>query len=83
VNEEGLCFAGVEPQVWTYRIGGYQVLAQWLQARAGRVLNADQSREFRWIAEALRLTLEAQRTAADLYPLVERDAACLRPGGRE
>jgi predicted helicase len=60
VNEDGLCFEGIEPEVWTFRVGGYPVLSNWLRARAGRVLSAHQCREFRWIAEALRLTLRVQ-----------------------
>ncbi|MFY9820178.1 MAG: type ISP restriction/modification enzyme [Thermoanaerobaculia bacterium] len=60
VNEHGLCFEGIEPEVWAFRVGGYQVLANWLQARAGLVLSHHQNRELRQIAEALRLTLRAQ-----------------------
>lgn len=61
VNAEGLCFEGLEPAVWCYQIGGHQVLDRWLQSRAGRVLGLDEIRDFRHTAEALRLTLEAQR----------------------
>jgi hypothetical protein len=60
VNEHGLCFEGIDPDVWAYRVGGYQVLPCWLQARAGLVLSYHQSREMRQITEALRLTLRVQ-----------------------
>ncbi len=64
VNEHGLCFEGIEPEVWAFRVGGYQVLSNWLQARAGRVLSHHQNRELRQIAEALRLTLRVQQEIA-------------------
>ncbi|HEV7508744.1 MAG TPA: type ISP restriction/modification enzyme [Thermoanaerobaculia bacterium] len=64
VNEHGLRFEGIEPEVWAFRVGGYQVLSNWLQARAGHVLSSHQCREFRWTAEALRLTLRIQREIA-------------------
>jgi len=50
----------IEPEVWSYRIGGYRVLPQWLRARRGRALSPPETRRFRQITEALRLTLEAQ-----------------------
>ncbi len=61
VNAEGLCFEGIEPAVWSYQLGGHQVLDRWLQGRAGRVLGLEEIRDFRRAAEALRLTLEVQR----------------------
>lgn len=60
VNEHGLCFEGIDPEVWAFRVGGYQVLSNWLQARAGLILSHHQNRELRQIAEALRLTLRVQ-----------------------
>jgi predicted helicase len=64
VNEHGLCFEGIEPEVWAFRVGGYQVLSNWLQSRAGLVLSHHQNRELRQIAEALRLTLGVQKDIA-------------------
>jgi len=64
LNEHGLCFEGIEPEVWEFRVGGYQVLPCWLQARSGLVLSYRQSRELRQIAEALRLTLLVQKEIA-------------------
>lgn len=49
-------FEGIEPEVWAYRVGGYQVLSQWLAARTGRSLRLDEIEEFRRIAVALRET---------------------------
>jgi len=64
VNEHGLCFDGIDAGVWAFRVGGYQVLSNWLQARAGLVLSYHQNRELRQIAEALRLTLRVQQEIA-------------------
>jgi predicted helicase len=69
VNEHGLCFEGIEPDVWRFRVGGYQVLSHWLQARAGLVLSYHQNRDLRRIAEALRLTLGVQSEIAGLADL--------------
>jgi len=60
LNRRGLSFAGIEPEVWEYRIGAYQVLPRWLWARKGRVLAWNESRGFRQMVEALRRTLTVQ-----------------------
>ncbi len=60
LNEQGLAFEGIEPDVWRQRIGSYRVLESWLGARAGRVLRAWEARDFRRIAAALRVSLEIQ-----------------------
>ena len=60
LNEQGLAFEGIEPDVWRHRIGSYRVLESWLRARAGRVLRASEARDFRRIAAALRLSLDVQ-----------------------
>lgn len=60
LNGEGLCFEGIEPEVWRYRIGSYRVLEHWLKARAGRVLSCADARDFRRIAAAVGLSLEFQ-----------------------
>ena len=60
LNPDGLCFEGVQPGVWHHQVGSYQVLDRWLRARAGRNLAVHEIREFRWIAEAIRLSLAVQ-----------------------
>ncbi|HSG41119.1 MAG TPA: type ISP restriction/modification enzyme, partial [Thermoanaerobaculia bacterium] len=60
LNSDGLCFEGIEPEVWRYRIGSYRVLEHWLKARAGRVLSYVEARDFRRIAAAIGLSLELQ-----------------------
>lgn len=60
LNKDGLCFGGIEPEVWRYRIGSYRVLEYWLKARAGRILSYADTRDFRRIAAAIGLSLELQ-----------------------
>lgn len=77
-------FEGIDPEVWTYRVGGYQVLSQWLAARAGRSLRLDEIEEFRRIAAALRETLRVERRIASLFPLsvpLISPVALTPPGG--
>jgi len=66
LNRRGLCFAGIEEEVWEYRIGAYQVLPRWLWARKGRVLAWNESRGFRQMVEALRRTLTVQAQIAEV-----------------
>ncbi|HKI05440.1 MAG TPA: type ISP restriction/modification enzyme [Thermoanaerobaculia bacterium] len=61
VNGEGQRFEGIEPEVWAYRVGGYQVLDQWLAARTGRPLRLAEIEELRRIAAALRETMRVER----------------------
>lgn len=58
LNGDGLCFEGIEPEVWRYRIGSYRILEHWLKARTGRVLGYADIRDFRRIAAALGLSLK-------------------------
>ena len=32
-------FSDIKPEVWAYKVGGYQVLHKWLKDRVGRVLS--------------------------------------------
>jgi hypothetical protein len=67
VNAEGQVFTGIPPEVWEYRIGGYQVLDRWLAGRAGRALRHWEIRDFQKIVEALRWTIEYQRRVGLLW----------------
>ena len=78
LNDHGLCFEGVTPEAWRYRIGGHQVLARWLRARRGRVLPSWEVSPFRWMAEALERTLALQARLAAAYGEVEEGMAVLR-----
>jgi hypothetical protein len=66
LNRRGFSFAGIEPEVWDYRIGAYQVLPRWLRKRKGRVLTWNESRGFRQTVEALRRTLTVQAQLAEV-----------------
>jgi hypothetical protein len=67
VNGEGQRFEGIEPEVWAYRVGGYQVLDNWLAARAGRPLRLGEIEELRRIAAALRETIRVQRRIDEIW----------------
>lgn len=64
-------FEGVEPEVWTYQIGGYQVMHKYLKDRKGRRM--DDPRHYIHIATALEKTIEIQEEIDALYPDVEKE----------
>jgi len=51
-------FEGVEPAVWQFQIGGYQVCEKWLKDRRGRVLDYDDLTHYPKIVESLRKTID-------------------------
>ena len=65
-------FAGVAPEVWQFRIGGYQPMDKWLKDRRSRTLTFDDLEHYRRIAAALAATIR-------LMPAV--DAALADHGG--
>ncbi len=50
-------FEGVEPAVWDFHIGGYQVCEKWLKDRRGRKLSYDDVAHYQKIVVALRETI--------------------------
>jgi hypothetical protein len=54
-------FDGVTPDLWTYQIGGYQVLAKWLKDRKGRFLTAADTQHYSRVVTAVAKTQEVQR----------------------
>ena len=54
---QGQYFEGVPPEVWTFHVGGYQVLEKWLKDRKGRQLSFDDLLHYQKIVVALRETL--------------------------
>jgi hypothetical protein len=62
-------FAPVPENVWTYRVGGYQVCEKWLKDR--REHRLDDIRTYCGIVTALKLTLGIQKEIDELYPSVE------------
>lgn len=51
-------FEGVEPKVWNFHVGGYQVCHKWLKDRKGRRLNYDDITLYQKIVIALRETIK-------------------------
>lgn len=64
-------FAPVPPEVWEYRIGGYQVCAKWLKDRAGRQFSLEEIRTYCRIVTAVAHTLVLQEEIDEWYARVE------------
>jgi len=64
-------FDGVTPEVWAYRIGGYQVLHKWLKDRKGRTLASEEVVAYAKIVTAITKTIKIQTSLDDLYVAVE------------
>ena len=54
-------FEGVEPDVWEFHIGGYQVLEKWLKDRKGRKLTWEDQQHYQKIVVALTETMRLMR----------------------
>ncbi len=63
----------VPPEVWTYQIGGYQVLQKWLKDRKGRELSLEDIRHYCRVARALQLTIELQQQIDNVYKDIEKN----------
>jgi hypothetical protein len=53
-------FDGITPDLWSYQIGGYQVLAKWLKDRKGRFLTAADTQHYSRIVSTLSRTVAVQ-----------------------
>ena len=64
----GQYFAGVPPELWEFRVGGYQVCEKWLKDRRGRTLDFNDLAHYRQILTALsetrRLMAEVDKTVS-------------------
>ena len=49
-------FADVPPEIWAFRVGGYQVCEKWLKDRRGRILDFNDLIHYRKIITALSAT---------------------------
>jgi len=65
-------FEGVDENVWSYYIGGYQVLDKWLKDRKGRILSSDDIKHYCKVVTALTETIKLQKQIDKLYPKVEK-----------
>ncbi len=64
-------FGPVPPEVYGYRIGGYQVCDKWLKDRKDRRLSLDDIRTYCRMVTALGLTLAIQREIDRVYENVD------------
>ena len=71
-------FGPVSPEVWAYRIGGYQVLEKWLKDRRERRLDLAEIQTYCRIVTALGRTLEIQEAISSLYPEVEKKTISIK-----
>lgn len=51
-------FNGIPEDVWTFYIGGYQVLDKWLKSRKGRELSSGEIERFLQIVETIKKTIK-------------------------
>lgn len=63
-------FEGIAPEVWSYHIGGYQVLHRYLKDRKGRIM--DDAPRYCRIITALSKTIEIQKQIDEIYPEIEK-----------
>lgn len=68
-------FSNIELNVWSYYIGGYQVLYKWFKDRKDRILTVEDIKHYCKIATALRKTITIQKQIGELYPKVEEKLA--------
>jgi hypothetical protein len=61
-------FEGIEPEVWEFQIGGYQVLNKWLKDRKGRRLSFDDIIHYQKIVVALKETMRLMEEIDELIP---------------
>ena len=67
-------FGNIEPEVWNYYIGGYQVLDKWLKDRIGKVLNGENNdaNHYLKIIGAIEGTIKLQKEIDKIYPKIEK-----------
>lgn len=61
-------FEGIEPDVWKFQIGGYQVLHKWLKDRKRRKLSFDDLFHYQKIVVALKETMRLMEEIDGLIP---------------
>jgi predicted helicase len=58
LKKRGQYFSGISPEVWSFRVGGYQVCEKWLKDRRGRVLSPADIDHYDEIVGVLAKTIE-------------------------
>ena len=66
-------FEEIEPEIWNYYIGGYQVLDKWLKDRTGKVLSSEDVDHFLRVISALNHTIDLQKEIDKIYSEVEKN----------
>lgn len=61
-------FEGVDPEVWEFHVGGYQVLSKWLKDRKGRKLTYEDQQHYQKIVVALKETIRLTREIDETIP---------------
>ncbi len=61
-------FDNIEPEVWEFHIGGYQVCHKWLKDRKGRTLSYDDIIHYQRIVLALRETITLMAEIDEIIP---------------
>jgi len=72
-------FDGVTPDLWSYQIGGYQVLAKWLKDRKGRFLTSADTIHYSRVVTALAATIKVQ-AGIDEIAILSAYGRGARPG---
>jgi hypothetical protein len=62
------CFASDPSDVWSFKVGGYQVCEKWLKDRRGRSLSFDDQQHYQRITVALRETIRLMAEIEALIP---------------
>jgi predicted helicase len=70
---ENQYFEGLEPEVFEYQIGGYQVCDKWLKDRKDRKLSLEDIKHYCNIVTAIQKTIEIQKAMDDIYQKVENN----------
>ncbi len=76
-GKRGQYFEGISPEVWEFRIGGYQPMEKWLKDRRGRVLSFDDLNHYQRmgfaLAETGRLMTEIDAAIEDADGLFQQE----------
>ncbi|MBI5211911.1 MAG: DNA methyltransferase, partial [Nitrospirae bacterium] len=72
INKEQY-FEFIEPEIWSYQIGGYHVCEKWLKDRKDRILSLDDIKHYLKVVVAIEKTVEIQNEIDRIYPQVEEN----------
>jgi len=64
-------FDSVTPELWSYHLGGYQVLHKFLNDRKGRIM--DDSRYYSRVVTAISRTIDLQQQIDEIYNQIEEE----------